>query len=84
MCLTCPDKALCACQVSANQFVANQFVSDGDIGSVQALEVHLSSDATMVKAGFLHQDMKLEQGLSKVGSRPGEIPNNPEYPQLTM
>ena len=63
---------------------ANAAASAGDIGAAQALEVRLRTDAVMVKADFLHQDIMLAQGLIEPGDRPGEVPNNPDYPYLTM
>lgn len=63
---------------------ANSAVAAGNIGAAQALEVRMRSDATMVKADFLHQAVMLAQGLIQPGKRPGEVANDPEYPYLTI
>ncbi|MBU1188567.1 MAG: hypothetical protein KKC01_06005 [Gammaproteobacteria bacterium] len=70
--------------MAARVNAANQFIAAGNIGAAQALEVRLHSDATMVKADFLHQDIMLAQGLIEPAKRPGVVPNNPDYPYLTI
>lgn len=63
---------------------ANAAVGAGDIGAAQALQVRLTSDAVMVKADFIHQDIMLGQELIEPAGEPGAIPNNPDYPYLTV
>ena len=70
--------------MAARVNAANRFIAAGNIGAAQALEVRLHSDATMVKADFLHQDIMLAQGLIEPAKRPGAVPNNPDYPYLTI
>ena len=63
---------------------ANAATAAGNIGAAQALEVRLSTKAVMVKADFLHQDIMLAQGLIREDGGDGAVPNNPDYPYLTI
>lgn len=64
---------------------ANAAVGQGDIGAAQALHVRLTSDAVMVKADFLHQNILEAQGLIEdTDGDPATPPNNPDYPYLTV
>ncbi len=64
---------------------SNAAMEAGDIGTAQALQVRLTTDAVMVKADFLHQAIMEGQGLIEdTDGDPDTPPNNPDYPYLTI
>jgi len=69
--------------LGARTRAANAAMGQGDIGRAQALEVRLKTDATMVKADFIHQDVMLGLGLIRQLDA-GGVPNDPDYPYLTV
>ncbi|MFW2543604.1 hypothetical protein ACN2XU_13235 [Primorskyibacter sp. 2E107] len=60
----------------------NAALKDGNVGAAHSLEVRFPLDATMVKVDFLHQDIMLAREL--IMDTGGPVPNNPEYPYLTV
>lgn len=68
--------------LGARNRAQNAAIANGDIGQAQRLQVRLPVDAVMVKADFVHQDIMLDQGLIEL--IPDSVPNNPEYPYLTV
>ncbi|WP_299848236.1 hypothetical protein [uncultured Roseovarius sp.] len=69
--------------LGARNRAQNAAIDDGDIAGAHGLTVRFPSDAVMVKADFLHQDILLDQKLIQPieGS---DVPNNPDYPYLTI
>lgn len=55
-----------------------------DIGKAHSLEVRFPTDATMVKADFIHQDIMIAQGLIPAEGSNGKPPNDAENPYLTV
>lgn len=73
--------------MGARNRAQNDALSSGDVAGAHRLEVRFPTDAVMVKADFLHQDIMLAAELIQEEDADGnrlDPPNNPDYPYITV
>lgn len=69
--------------LGARNRAQNAALANGDIAKAHGFEVRFPSDAVMVKADFVHQQVMLDRKL--IQPIPGsDVPNNPDAPYVTV
>jgi len=70
--------------LGARNRAQNSALSSGDIAKAHSLEVRFPTEAVMVKADFIHQDVMLARGLIKPYRDGKRQPNDHDHPYLTV
>ncbi len=73
--------------LAARNRAQNSALRGGDLDRAQRLQVRFPTDAVMVKADFVHQNVMLAQGLIDTVTADRQRldpPQNPDYPYLTV